>query len=125
MPDYDPGKPQIWRSSSALTEIAALVVSYVDDLRATAGSEAQCWLVMHQLGVLLLYLGIQVAARKTRPPAKSPGTWTGSVVQTDGIGIGVHLTQEKWDKTKALLGKLHTELLSSKMLDRKWLESAR
>jgi hypothetical protein len=125
MINYDPSKPKIWRSSDSQDEIAALVVSYMDDMRAAASSELQCWTVMHKIGVSLTYLGIQVAARKTRPPTQTPGAWAGSVVLTDAHGVGVRLTQEKWDKTKTLLVELLAALESADTLDRKWLESAR
>jgi hypothetical protein len=123
--DYSPGKPRIYRTKVNSDKIAALILSYVDDMRAADGTEDDCWKTMHQVATILNYLGIQVATRKTRPPTRHPGAWAGSTVISDANGVGVKATQEKWDKTKSILKKLWEWLEEDEMLDRKELESMR
>jgi hypothetical protein len=125
MPNYDPLKPRLSRLQADGLTLASLVVSYVDDMRAVVGSEEACWQAMHAISCWLSYLGIQIATRKTRPPATNAGPWSGSMVLTDGVGIGVKATQEKWDKTKAALEETLRLIDTGKPIDRKVLESVR
>jgi hypothetical protein len=124
-PSYDPTKPFLWRTKSDNEEIAALIIGYVDDLRAADSSEEGCWRVMQRTGSLLSYLGIQVAARKTRPPTRQPGAWAGSIVVTDAEGVGVKLPKDKWDKVKGQISQLQEMLRQDEWLDRKELEIIR
>jgi hypothetical protein len=122
---YEPSQPKIYRVKLHSTEIAAVLLSYVDDMRAADGGEEECWRVMHHVATQLNYLGIQIASRKTRPPARNPGPWAGSVVMTDDNGIGVRATQEKWDKVKGLVHHLWRQLACGDDLNMKELESIR
>jgi len=122
---YSPSKPRLSRIKLNSNSIAAMILSYVDDMRAADGTEEECWSTMHHVSTTLNYLGIQIAARKTRPPTRHPGAWAGSTVITDTTGVGVKATQEKWEKTKLILEKLWEWLAQEKMLDRKELESMR
>lgn len=126
MDSYDPRQPRVWRArDSDLKQIAAILVQYVDDLRNAGPSEQVCWEAMHKTASLLGYLGIQIAARKTRPPSQLPGPWAGSIVTTTAIGVGVKCTMEKWQKTKAILAALKRLLEAGASLDRKELEKQR
>ncbi len=67
---YDPSRPWVMHLNS-LGEPAGATTAYVDDLRPVGNSWDHCFQVAHQTASRLGYLGIQVAARKTRPPANS------------------------------------------------------
>ncbi len=114
-----PGDPQCdlllpWASKTKLVNevktLAALLVTYVDDMRTSAVSEEDCWKVIHHVSSRMSYLGIQFAARKTQTPSSSPGPWAGLVVIASGEGVGVCVTQEKWDKNKKLIFKLERRI---------------
>lgn len=122
---YDPSKPKVWRRKNKNGDLASTTIGYVDDSRPVAGSQEECWRVMNQTGARLSYLGIQCAARKTRPPSKSPGAWAGSVVAVREEGVGVKCTQEKWDKVKRILTEISQAMAAGPDLDRKSLESQR
>lgn len=103
--------------------MAALLVSYVDDMRAAKGDEQLCWRLMHHVSSQLTYLGNQIATHKMRPASQNPGPWAGSVVSTDeNLGIGVRATQEKWDNVKCLLEGLRAQLEKQTHLHLKELE---
>ncbi len=123
--EYTPLKPRLYRVKNKNDELAALILSYVDDMRAADGSEEDCWQSMHQVATTLSFLGIQTAARKTCPPSQREGAWAGSIVITDASGVGVKATQEKWEKTKGLLNTLYSWIEEGDQLDRKKLESFR
>ena len=76
------------------------------------------------------YLGIQDATRKRRPITQTPGEWTGSIVlSVEGVGVFVTISQQKWDRTRAILIKwkdkvhLTEELEKLPLLDYATLES--
>ncbi len=125
--NYDPQHPWVSRVKvcGEMEVLAALLVAYVDDLRTVGSSEADCWVVMHHISSRLGYLGMQFAARKTRPPSLNPGPWAGSIVLADEDGIGIRCTQDKWDKAKDFLMKLLETVRSGSKLDRKHLERVR
>ena len=102
-----------------------MILTYVDDMRATAGSQHNCWAIMHVVSTKLCYLGIQVALRKTRPPSQQPGPWSGAMILTGPAGIGVKATQEKWEKVKGQLQKTLEWIDTKEPIPRKELESIR
>jgi len=128
---YDPTKPRVWKHNPVTGQIAASVIGYVDDLRALGSSAAECWRALNRTGSVLSYLGIQVAARKTRAPSKTPGPWAGSIAWATPSGISVRSPKDKWAKAKLLVGELQQELDAydagdqPEGLDFKRLESAR
>lgn len=126
-PTYDPQLPWVSRVKTVGSEevLAAMLVAYVDDLRAAGMSESNCWKVMHHISSRLGYLGLQFAARKTRPPSQNPGPWAGSVVMASATEVGVCCTQEKWDKAKAFITDLLLAVQAGGGLDRKNLEKIR
>jgi hypothetical protein len=123
MPHYDPQKPKLSRLAGQ--QLVAVIFTYVDDMRATGCGEEKCWQVMHTVATRLCFLGIQFAARKTRPPSRSPGPWAGAMVVTDAHGVGVKATQSKWDKTRQLLEQTLQWIDSREPICRKSLESIR
>ena len=122
-PCYDPCKSRIEKVDKATGKLVAMIVSYVNDMRATGATSKECWCIMHEVASKASYLGIQVAARKTRPPAKRPGPWSGSMVITDANGIAVKAMQDKWDKMKEQVHQLLQLVDAGQDLDRKTLES--
>jgi len=118
---YDPTMPWVYKMNSN-SRIAGTIKIYVDDLRPIAESKGECWRLGHRAATLLQALGIQVSARKTRPPSQTPGAWAGTVAVTGCQVVGVHVEQDKWDKAKALLATLLSELQTEPTLDRKFLE---
>jgi hypothetical protein len=105
-PDYNPRRPRLEKVVKATGKLAAVIVSYVDDMRTAGFSSEECWHIMHVVASRASHLGIQVAARKTRPPAKQPGPWSGAMVVADEHGVAVRAMQDKWDKIKEQV--LHT-----------------
>ncbi len=124
-PNYDPRRPRLQKVKGEAKQLAPLIVSYVDDMRAAGASAEECWHIMHVVSTRAAYLGIQVAARKTRPPAKNPGPWAGSVVVSSANGVAVKATQEKWDKTKSQIQQTLDLVEANEPLSRKLMESIR
>ena len=52
---YDLSKPCLFRSKDQSEELAALILNYVDDMPATAGSEQECWQAMYLIATILNY----------------------------------------------------------------------
>ena len=113
---YDPAKPWVCKRTSS-GEIAADVLSYVDDLRISAWSEEACWAATRRTASYCQFLGMQDAPRKRRFPSKTPGAWAGAIVETsDTTGIKVSISQEKWDKTRSYLLELLAALSDRNVL---------
>jgi len=121
---YTPCLPWVYRRRSD-GHLASDVTTYVDDMRSVGHSQAACWAVSHCLACWYTWLGIQVTARKTRPPSQTPGAWAGAVVSTGAHGVGVSCSQEKWDKAKGMLHDIQAELSSTGKLLYKPLEQKR
>ena len=103
--DYDPSVPWISKIRDN-GEIAADVHPYVDDLRETAPTEEEAWAAASKMAKGAAYFGLQDAARKRRPPSKTPGAWAGVVVGTDKNGdVYKTVSQERWDKTRAHINR--------------------
>jgi len=123
-PNYTPQLPWVYRTR-ADGHMALDVSTYVDDMRSVGHSKDSCWAVGHTLACWYSWLGIQVSSRKTQPPSQTPGTWAGAVVSTSPNGVGVKCSQDKWDKAKALLVDITSELEQSNQLQCKPLEQKR
>jgi hypothetical protein len=127
-PDYDPQLPWVSKvktNSQNQEVLAALLVSYVDDLRVAGVSEFDCWKVMHHISSRLGFLGLQFAARKSRPRSFTPGPWAGSVVHSAGGQVSVSVTPEKWAKTKRIVQSLLHKVQQGELLNHKSLERDR
>jgi hypothetical protein len=129
---YDPRKPWVYRFDTSRRQLAAFVISYVDDLRTGAQSKELCEKVMHTVGSRANYLGEQDATRKRGEASQCPGAWAGSViVSKEGEGLFVTILQEKWDKVRNIVDKYKQLCVQTKeeekkgvlpMLDYKQLE---
>lgn len=125
--NYDPRLPWISKVKDVKGQVlvAALLVSYVDDLRVAGVNESDCWKVMHHISSRLGYLGLQFAARKSRPPSLTPGPWAGSVVHTADGKVCVSCTPLKWSKAKAIILNLLNRVDQKLPLNHKELEKDR
>ena len=94
-------------------KLASILVIYVDDERIHASSHDKAWRASHQVSSRESYLGIQDAARKRRPPSQSPGAWAGSIVRTNDIDVGKLISEERWQKTRCIIGKWLDKLLKN------------
>jgi hypothetical protein len=124
MASYTPTLPWVSRLQSDGT-LAAGVPRFVDDLRPVGQSEEDCWQVTHAIATRYSFLGLQIAARKIRPPSQHPGAWAGTHAFILPKGIGLTCGPEKWDKAKRLLSELQAELVQGNSLRHKPLEQKR
>ena len=123
--DYDPSLPWI-RKIRGNGDIAADVHPYVDDLRETAPTEEEAWLAASKMAKGAAYYGLQDAARKRRPPSRTPGAWAGAVVGTDERGqVFKTVSQERWNKTRGHIATLRKWAESDQKINRKELERVR
>ncbi len=126
---YLPSKPWVFKAcfpeKSGSPRIANDLVIYVDDVRTTGSTYAQCRQASRTVASKANYLGLQDAARKRRDPSQTPGPWAGCIVHTDADGVEVSVSVERWSKAKAMLVWLDTSLKASNELDHKTLESYR
>jgi len=124
MPSYDSTQPWVSKRR-ADGSMAAGSTRFVDDLRPVGPSKEECWIVTHTLSCRYGHLGLQVAARKTRPPSQTPGAWAGSHVVLQDGGIGITCGLDKWSKAKRLLQEMSSELQQGPRLQHKLLEQRR
>ena len=125
-PGYDPAMS--WVSKLRKDgQLAADLFTYVDDERLVAPTRELAYQAAHVLAAKQAYLGIMDSSRKVRPPSQTPGAWAGSVIHViPGLGVCQLVSEDKWDKLKAILfkwsGRLeagntllsHSELLSDR-----------
>jgi hypothetical protein len=75
---------------------------------------------------MLNHLGIQDAPRKRRDSSRAPGAWAGAVIRTDGDGVHLLVSQEKWDRAKAQLKEIEEMIRTGPgKMSRKRLEEIR
>lgn len=112
MTDYDPTRMWVCKIREDDT-VACDVFIYCDDCRYTGPTETECWKAAQRGSSVLGRLGIQNAARKTRPPERTAGAWQGAVVHSDKDEVAKLVTQARWDKTRKLIRSIHEEMMSS------------
>jgi hypothetical protein len=132
MKTYDPKLPKVmkWRDGPTDMDngyLAGDVVTFVDDVRVTGFSKADCWDVYHQFASQVQYLGMQNEPRKFRAPSQvDAGAWTGTIFRIGSNHITKSVSQEKWDKGRAMIERHLLEIEESKdsrpFLDRRRLE---
>ncbi|KAL7565278.1 hypothetical protein ACA910_014570 [Epithemia clementina (nom. ined.)] len=103
--NYLPSEPWVSKRRSDGT-LAADVHLYVNDLCKTAPSEEEAWKAASQMAKAVSFYGLQDAARKRRPPSKTPGAWAGALVQTTGESVYKLVLDERWDKVKRHIATL-------------------
>ena len=123
--DYNASEP--WVCKVRMDGILASDINiYVDDIRTTASSEAECWKASQRVSSVLGYLGLQDAARKRRRPGQGGAAWAGSVVHTVYGQVTRTVSQEKWDKTRKIVAWMQEVIDSGETdIDYKVLESHR
>ena len=92
---------KIWADGT----IAAEIFIYVDDGRTVGHSEELAWRAACFYAAKWASLGIQDAARKRTSASRTPGPWAGTVTHTDQDHCWM-VSQEKWEKTQALIREL-------------------
>jgi hypothetical protein len=101
--EYDPSLPRVSKIRSSDGRLAADLFIFVDNIRTRGKDQLTAWLASRRAASTLSYLGIQDASQKRRDSSKHPGAWAGSVVRSDKGGVHQLISDEKWEKTKALL----------------------
>jgi hypothetical protein len=132
MPSYDPSSRKVMKWRDGLTEmeeghVAGDVVTFIDDVRVSGYSKANCWSVYRQFASRIQFLGMQNAPRKFRPPSQTnAGAWTGTIFKISSDLITKSVSQEKWDKGREMVERLLSTMLKVKdsrpLLDRRSLE---
>jgi hypothetical protein len=120
-PEYTPTLPWVRRVTVA-GSIASDSPTYVDDARIIGSSLSVCRQAGHRFATGMCYLGIQVAARKVRPPSQTPAAWAGAVALVGPEGMGVTCLPEKWTKTQAIVADTLAEVHAGGLLHHKTLE---
>jgi hypothetical protein len=110
--DYDPSLPWIYKER-ATGDPAAEFALYCDDNRAAGNDRLEAKLAARRVASVCNHLGVQDAARKRREASQTPGAWAGSVISTDGKGVFVTVSQEKWDKARTMIEATREELASN------------
>ena len=85
-------------------------MGHEDKVQQSLGNGSIC--VHGQYGAGCTRLGVQDASRKRTMPTHTPGPWAGTVTHTDAGEVIGMVSQEKWDRTKALIQEL-SDLLSN------------
>ena len=126
-PEYRPDLPWVSKVREEDGKVAADKVVFVDDARTSGNGQKEAWQATRRVGSKLTYLGLQDASRKRRRVSSTPGAWAGCVVWTSREqGVFSLVSNEKWDKTKALVAELDEMIqLQQEALDRKRLEEIR
>jgi hypothetical protein len=107
--DYDPTKSWV-RKLRSDGQLAADLQTYVDDIRPSGPSEAECWKASQRVSSVLGSLGIQDAPRKRRPPSLEPGAWAGGVVHSSNDEVNVLVTEERWAKTQGIIRRIALDM---------------
>jgi hypothetical protein len=123
---YDSALPWISKIRKEDGKIATDLFSFMDNFRATGSTKKEAWLAGRRAASILNHLGIQDASRKQRDSSRAPEACAGVVLRTNGDGVHVLVSQEKWDRTKAQLLEIDEMLdKDSERLCRKWAEQIR
>jgi hypothetical protein len=109
-PTYNPTRPRVWKLNAVTGKMASSLLTYVDDLQGLGCTQQQCWEDLHHVASKLAYLGIQVAARNTRPPSTIPGPWAGAVAWSSSAGVSICSTREKWIRAQQIVLRWRQDL---------------
>eukprot|EP00980_Cylindrotheca_fusiformis_P014518 scaffold3893_cov74-Cylindrotheca_fusiformis.AAC.1 len=124
---FDPRFPWVYQWDEERQSIAGSIVTFVDDGRGSGSSVEHAWQLLHRAATRFQHLGIQVASRKTRPPAPgvTPGAWAGMIADVDPSGVYKTVAQAKWDKAKTILQRIKAEMTCPTGMSYKPLERDR
>lgn len=105
--DYDPKWPKVMKWVDDPGDTAGDVVTFIDDVRMTGHSKENCHQVHRQFSSRVQWLGMQDAPRKFRPPSQTKaGAWTGTIFKIEPDTTSKSVSQEKWEKGKAIVERL-------------------
>lgn len=126
--EYKPSQPWVMQLR-ADNSVASGMTCFVDDQRVTGEGDKRVREAGHAISTRESYMGLQDALRKLRHPEGSqrPGAWAGVnvLVEEDGA-VAVTVSQEKWDRLKAICGYWLAEMKAGRVdLDFKKLQSDR
>ena len=126
--EYKPSLPWVMQLRADNSE-ASNLTSFVDDQRVTGEGSTRVREAGHAISTRESYMGLQDALRKLRHPdgSKRPGAWAGVnvLIEEDGA-VAVTVSQEKWDRLKAICDYWLAELKAGRVdLDFKKLQSDR
>ena len=127
MEGYDPEWPKVMKWVSDPGVVAGDAVTFVDNVRMTGCSKENCHAVHRQFASTFQWLGMQDAPRKFRPPSQLyAGAWTGTIFKISPSTISKSVSQEKWDKGRAIVAAMSERCRSTAdsrpVLNRKELE---
>ena len=125
---YDPTMPWVYRVryEDGKPVMASDHVTFVDDVRGMGSGEEACWKVTSRVAKVLQFFGVQDAARKRRGPSQAAGAWAGSVIRIVEAGVGVTVSEDKWQRAKEAIRRWLKDVQQrADALDRKELESDR
>ena len=127
MESYNPCWPKVMKWVSDRGVIAGDAVTFVDDVRIAGHSKENCHLVHRAFASTFQCLGVQDAPRKFRPPSQiNAGAWTCTIFRVSPTVISKSVSQEKWDKGRAMILSLLSRCRSAvdhrPVLNRKTLE---
>lgn len=103
---------QMWVCKVREDNTVACDVFICCDCRYMGPTEIECWKAAQRGSSVLGRLGIQNAARKTRPPERIARAWQGEVVHSDNNEVAKLVTQAQRYKTRKLIWSIHEELLA-------------
>ena len=86
--------------------LATEIYTDVDDRRATGFCREIFWAADRRVATLCSKYGIQDKAAKQKFSTPTPGPWAVTMSHTDQGEVVVLVSEEKWNKTKALIQEL-------------------
>jgi hypothetical protein len=127
MDEYDPQWPKVMKWVSDPGVVAGDVITFVDDARITGFSKENSHQVHRQFTSRIQWLGMQDAPRRFRPASQvQEGALTGTIFKITRDEISKSVSQEKWNKGKAMIDHLRklceADVDLRPMLNRKELE---
>ena len=103
---YNTSLPRVFKWDSLEEGIAFDCKFFCDDFRIIGSNEKLTKRATHRLETTMSYLGVQDGTRKRRSITQKPGKWTGSIVlSVEGIGVFVTISQQKWNRARAIISK--------------------
>ena len=121
---YDPSLPWVYNVRED-GSIATDVFWYIDVWLPIANTIWETWKAARKIRHTLCCLGLQDKSIKSTEVSRTPGKWTGTLVETSGNIISVLVSSKKWMKGKAIFVRILEELKEIGCLNYKQLERVR
>jgi hypothetical protein len=120
--NYNPALPWVSKIRIQDGKIAADLFIYVDDVRVTGNSAKECDDATCQAASTANALGVQDPPPKRQIAEQSAGAWAELLVEMDGQGVYVTVSQDKWDKSKRYIADIVEAFSRANVLNHKDLE---